>query len=70
MDHTILPAITAVHRRISQTRASRHLRPVAISARLAPSHASYRGPELVWATVRLMSPGRGFEQAACFTVVV
>ena len=24
------------------------------------SHASYRGPELVWATGRLMSPDRGF----------
>ena len=45
---------------IYQTRASRRLRTVAISARLAPSHASYRGPELVWATGRLMSPDRGF----------
>jgi len=43
-----------------QTRASQRLRPVAVSARLAPSHASYRGPELVWATGRLMSPDRGF----------
>ena len=40
---------TAAHRRISQsqTRASQRLRPVAVSARLAPSHASYRGPERV-----------------------
>jgi len=44
---------TAVHRRTSQMRASRCLRPVAVSARLVPSHASYRGPELVWATGRL-----------------
>ena len=51
---------TAAHRRISQTRASQRLRPVAVSARLAPSHELYRGPELVWATVRLMSPDRGF----------
>ena len=51
---------TAVRCRISQTRASRHLKPVAISARLAPSHASYRGPELVWVTVRLTSPDSGF----------
>jgi len=36
------------------------LSPVAVSARLAPKHASYRGPELVWATDRLMSPDRGF----------
>ena len=47
-------------RRISQSNASRRLRPVAVSARLTPSHASYRGPELVWATGRLMSPDRGF----------
>jgi len=40
--------------------ASQHLTPFAISARLAPSHASYRGPELVWATVRLMSLDCGF----------
>jgi len=33
--------------RISQTRASQRLRPVAVSTRLAPSHASYRGPELI-----------------------
>ena len=33
---------------------------VAVCARLTPSHASYRGPELVWATGRLMSPDRGF----------
>jgi len=46
----------AARRRISQTHASRRLRPVAISTRLMPSHASYRGPELVWATGRLMSP--------------
>ena len=45
---------------ISQTRASQRLRTVAVSARLAPSHGSYRGPELVWATGRLMSPDRGF----------
>jgi len=51
---------TAVHRRISQVDTSHHLRPVAISAGLAPPHASYRGPELVWATGRLMSPDRGF----------
>ena len=52
---------TAAHRRISQTHASRRLRPVTVSARLVPSHASYRGaPELVWATGRLMSPDRGF----------
>ena len=44
----------------AQTHASRRLRPVAVSARLAPSHASYRGPELVWATGRLMSPDRSF----------
>jgi len=31
-----------------------------IPARLAPSHASYRGPELVWATGRLMLLDRGF----------
>jgi len=41
---------TAAHRRISQMRGSRRLRPVAVSARLAPSHASYRCPGLVWAT--------------------
>ena len=58
--HSCLTRYTAAHRRISQTRASRRLRPVAVSARLAPSHASYRGPELVWATGRLMSPDRGF----------
>jgi len=53
--------ISVAHRRISQTRASRRLRQVVVSARLAPSHASYRdGPELVWATGRLMSPDRGF----------
>ena len=46
----MLSRYTAAHRRISQTRASQRLRPVAVSARLAPSHASYRGPELVWAT--------------------
>ena len=40
--------------------ASRRLSPVAVSARLAPSHASYRGPEFIWATGRLMSPDRGF----------
>jgi len=45
---------------VSQIRASRRLRPVAISARLAPLHASYHGPELVWATGRLMSSDRGF----------
>jgi len=47
-------------RRISQTCASQRLRPVAVSTRLAPSHASYHGPELIWATGRLMSPDRGF----------
>jgi len=31
-----------------------------VSDRLAPSHASYRGPELIWATGRLMLPDRGF----------
>jgi len=54
--HWCLSRYTAAHRRISQTRASRRLRPVAVSAHLAPSHASYCGPELVWATGRLMSP--------------
>jgi len=49
-----------VHRRISQTRAGQRLRPVAISARLAPSHASYHGPEIVWVTGRLMLLDRGF----------
>jgi len=58
--HWCLSRYTAAHRRISQTRASRRLRPVAVSARLAPSHASYRGPEIVWATCRLMSPDCGF----------
>jgi len=48
------------HRLISQMRVSRYLRLVAVSARLAPSHALYRCPELVWATGRLMSPDRGF----------
>jgi len=50
----LLSRYTAAHRRISQMRAGRRLRPVAVSARLAPSHASYRGPELIWATGRLM----------------
>jgi len=50
---------TDVYRRISKTPASQRLRPVAVT-RLAPSHASYRGPELVWATGRLMLPDRGF----------
>ena len=45
--HWCLSRYTAAHRRISQTRVSRCLRPVAVSARLAPSHASYRGPERV-----------------------
>jgi len=58
--HWCLSRYTAAHRRISQTRASQRLRPVVVSARLAPSHASYRGPELVWATHCLMSPDRGF----------
>jgi len=58
--HWCLRRYTAAHRRISQTRASRRLRPVAISARLVPSHASYRGPELAWATGHLMSPDHGF----------
>jgi len=58
--HRCSSRYTAAHRRISQTPASQRLRPVAVSARLAPSHASYRGPELVWATGRLMSPDRGF----------
>ena len=57
----MLSRYTAAHRRISQTRASQRLRPVAVSAHLAPSLASYRGPELVRATGRLMSPDRGFE---------
>jgi len=39
-----------MHRHISKMCASQCLRPVAFSAHLAPSHASYRGPELVWAT--------------------
>jgi len=34
--------------------------PVAISAHLASSHASYHGPELLWAMARFMSPDRGF----------
>ena len=38
----------------SAPEASRHLRSS------APSHAPYRGPELVWATGRLMSPDHGF----------
>ena len=50
----------AAHRRMSQMRASQRLKPVAVSARLAPSHASYCGPELIWATGRLMSPDRCF----------
>jgi len=58
--HWCLRRYTAAHRRISQTRASQRLRPVAVSTRLAPSHASYRGPELVWVTGCLMSPDRGF----------
>jgi len=58
--HWCLSRYTAAHRRISQTCASQHLRPVAVSARLAPSHASYRGPEFVWATGRLMSLDCGF----------
>ena len=45
---------------VSPTRASQRLRPVAVSASLAPSHASYCGPEIVWATGRLMSLNRGF----------
>jgi len=61
---------TAVHRCITQTHASRHLRPVTVSAHLVPSHASYHGPELVWATGCLMSLHRGLEQAACFIAVV
>jgi len=46
--------------RVGRQTASWHLRPVAISTRLAPSHASYRGPELIWATARSMLPDRGF----------
>ena len=38
----------------------RRLRPVAISAHLALSHASYRGLELVWATGCLILIDRGF----------
>jgi len=49
-----------MHHRISQTRASQYLRPVAISTRLAPSRVSYRGLELVWVTGQLMSPDRSF----------
>ena len=58
--HWCLSRYTAAHCRIFQTRASQRLRSVAVSARLAPSHASYRCPELVWATGRLMSPDHGF----------
>ena len=58
--HWCLSRYMAVHRRISQTRASCRLMPVFVSAHLAPSHASYRGPELVWATSLLMSMDRGF----------
>jgi len=58
--HTHLQLHIQAHLRISQMRASQRLRPVAVSARLASSHASYRGPGLVWATGRLMSPDRGF----------
>ena len=45
--HSCLSRYTAAHRLISQTPASQRLRPVAVSTRLAPSYASYRGPELV-----------------------
>ena len=45
---------------VSQTHAIRRLSPVAVSARLAPSHSSYRDPELLRVTGRLMSPDRGF----------
>jgi len=45
-----LSRYTAAHRRISQMRGSQHLSPVDVSTRQAPSHASYGGPELVWAT--------------------
>jgi len=53
-------SLHSAHRHISQTPASRHLRPVTVSVRLAPSHASYHGPELVWATGHLMSTDCGF----------
>ena len=56
--HEAAYMLTMTH--ISQIRASQRLRPVAISARLAPSHASYHSPELVWATGRLMLPDRSF----------
>jgi len=60
--------------RVTQTNASRRLKAVAVSARLAPSHASYRGPEgvqnssgrqVVWCrrTATL-------EQVVCFTAVI
>ena len=58
--HWRLSRYTAAHRRISQRRASQCQRPVAVSTRLAPSHASYRGSELVWATGHLMSPDHSF----------
>ena len=41
------------------------------SAGVAPSHASYRGPELLWATGRLMSPDCDFGASClCFTAVI
>ena len=61
--NTDVPVATRLRIVISQTHTRRRLRPVAVSARLAPSHASYRGPVLVWATGRSMSPpspDRGF----------
>jgi len=64
--HWCFSRYTAAHRRISQTCTSQRLRPVTISARLAPSHESYRDPELVWATGRLMSPDRGFGTSCLF----
>jgi len=60
--------VTAAHCRISQMRSSQRLRPVAVSACLAPSHASYHGPELVWATGRLMSLDRGMLPCGHLTV--
>jgi len=55
-------------RRISQTHASRRLRPVAISAYLAQSHAMVQnssGRQVVWCRQTA-----ALEQAACFTAVI
>jgi len=48
------------------------LKPVAISAHLAPSHASYHGPELIWATGHLMSLDHSFATSygTCFSAVI